>query len=66
MMVRRLFCTAGALALAVGLTGCYESTEVTRFEPGVYQGAEDPLLAQLEQPGFRDQLDRRFDGQRDR
>lgn len=65
-MVRRGVLTAGALALAVVLSGCYESTEVTRFEPGQYKGADDPLLAKLEDPEFRARLDTRFDGQRDR
>ena len=66
MSLRRTLLAAGALALAVGLTGCYESTDVTRFEPGQYKGADDPLLAKLEDPEFRAELDRRFDGQRDR
>ncbi len=66
MSLRRTFLAAGAFALAVGLTGCYESTDVTRFEPGQYKGADDPLLAKLEDPEFRAELDRRFDGQRDR
>ena len=66
MSLRRPLLAAGALALAVGLTGCYESTDVTRFEPGQYKGADDPLLAKLEDPEFRAELDRRFDGQRDR
>ncbi len=56
----------GALALVVGLTGCYESSDVTFFEAGKYQGGDDPLLQKLEDPEFRAGLDRRFDGQRDR
>lgn len=66
MMARRFVLAAGALALAVALSGCYESSDVTRFEPGQYRGADDPLLAKLEDPEFRAQLDARFDGQRDR
>lgn len=26
------------------LAGCYESADVTVYEPGVYKGAQDPLL----------------------
>jgi len=66
MIKRRLLTAAGAVALAVGLTGCYEATSVTFFQPGEYRGADDPLLAKLEDPEFRAELDRRFDGQRDR
>lgn len=35
-----------AIGMAVGLSlaGCYESTEVTVYEPGQYKGAKDPLL----------------------
>lgn len=66
MNARRFILGAGALALALALTGCYESIDVTVAEPGVYKGKEDPLLAMLEDPEFRQQLDRRFDGQRDR
>lgn len=66
MIMRRIFTVAGALALAVALTGCYESPDVKRYQAGVYKGADDPLLTQLEDPEFRAQLDRRFDGQRDR
>ena len=35
---------ATVLSLTVLLGGCYESTEITNFEPGVYKGAADPLL----------------------
>ena len=33
--------SAGLLALS----GCYEPTDVTVHEPGVYKGERDPLLA---------------------
>ena len=65
-MFRRTLTAASAIALAAALSGCYESTDVTVFDPGVYKGADDPLLAKLEDPAFRQELDRRFDGQRDR
>lgn len=66
MIVRRVLTAAGAIALAVSLTGCYEDPDVTVYDPGVYKGKEDPLLAKLEDPEFRAELDERFDGQRDR
>lgn len=66
MKFRSTLLAVGALALTVGLSGCYESSDVTRFEPGEYKGADDPLLAKMEDPEFRAELDSRFDGQRDR
>ncbi len=66
MIARRVLMTASALALAVLLAGCYEDPDVTVYDPGVYKGKEDPLLAKLEDPEFRAELDERFDGQRDR
>ena len=33
-------------ALVLGLSGCYESTQVTVHKPGDYKGAKDPLLSQ--------------------
>jgi hypothetical protein len=36
-----------ALVLLAGLlTGCYESSDVTVYEPGEYKGKSDPLLNQ--------------------
>lgn len=53
--------------VALALTGCYESAGVTRHEPGVYKGEQDPLTKKLANDGdLREQLDQRFDGQRDR
>ena len=63
---RSLTMVAGACALAVMLSGCYESPNAQFFEAGEYRGAEDPLLAMLEDPQHREQLNSRFDGQRDR
>jgi len=60
---RILFLTLVALALV----GCYESAGVTRHEPGVYKGEQDPLVGKLaNNDDLREQLDQRFDGQRDR
>lgn len=66
MSLRSLGGAAGAMLLAVMLAGCYESPDAQFFEAGEYRGAKDPLLAQLEDPEFREELNRRFDGQRDR
>lgn len=33
------------LGSIVLVSGCYESTEVVEFEPGVYKGSADPLLS---------------------
>jgi len=55
------------IAGALLLSACYESVDVTRHEPGVYKGQADPLVKKLENGGdLREQLNRRFDGQRDR
>jgi hypothetical protein len=32
------------LLLSLGLSGCYQSADVTMHEPGVYKGAKDPLV----------------------
>jgi hypothetical protein len=66
MIARRFLAFFGTLVLAIGLTGCYESPDATFFEAGQYKGANDPLIAKLEDPEFRAQLDRRFNHQRDR
>lgn len=55
------------LAATALVAGCYESPDVTRLEPGVYKGEQDPLLAKLASDGdLREELNQRFDGQRDR
>lgn len=33
------------LVLLTMTVGCYESADVTNFEPGVYKGESDPLLS---------------------
>jgi len=60
----RAFLGAACLLL---LAGCYESPDVTVYEPGVYKGAKDPLLAQKEVADRQQVLKKRFsDGQMDR
>jgi len=54
---------AGALALvgaAAALSGCLESADTINFQPGVYQGAPDPLVSDAAA------LETRFQGQTDR
>ena len=54
-------------ALVVLLAGCYESPDATVFEPGVYKGAKDPLLAQQGAAERQKALMKRFShGQTDR
>ncbi len=48
------------LAAAVMLTACYESTDVTVHEPGVYKGAKDPILSKHRMPDQQQALRERF------
>lgn len=32
------------LVMGLSLVGCYESPDVTVYEPGKYKGSKDPLL----------------------
>ena len=55
--MRRHIVRASALAALVTLvTGC----GVTVYEPGVYKGAKDPLLAMHAKPEHKAQLQERF------
>ena len=66
---RRAGVIGAGLLLAAGvlLAGCYESTDVTVQEPGVYKGKTDPLLKKMETASLQGQLDDRFrTGQMDR
>jgi len=58
----------GALAVgAVLATGCSRATAVTVYEPGVYKGAKDPLLAKHASAEHKTRLQERFStGQADR
>lgn len=49
-----------ALAAALLLTACYEKPEATFFEPGVYQGRTDPLLAVQATAGQQRRLEERL------
>lgn len=55
------FVTLLVLCVAlVGLSGCYESADVTVHEPGVYKGTKDPLLAMQRTPEQQEKLRQRF------
>lgn len=57
-----------ALVIALtGLGGCYESPDVTLYEPGVYKGEEDPFLEKAADPEHQEALRQRLArGQTDR
>lgn len=46
MTIKKATLTVAAVVLAAGVTGCWDSTEVTVHSPGKYKGEQDPLLAQ--------------------
>lgn len=48
------------LAMGALLTGCYEDTDVTVHDPGVYKGKTDPLLAKMKTESLQGELDDRF------
>lgn len=56
---KTILCLA-TLCAAAALSGCYESPDVTLHEPGVYKGAEDPLLAKAQQSQHADELRERM------
>ena len=60
----RITCWVAAL---VALAGCTDSMSYKVYEPGVYKGAPDPLVAELAKPESQQQLQERFtEGQVDR
>lgn len=61
-MKLRAFALAAVLVATTTLTGCLESADVTLFTPGVYKGADDPLIDGGDEAALR----ARFAGQTDR
>ncbi len=54
-------------AVTLLLSACYESPDVTRHQPGVYKGESDALVGKMgNNSELHDELNQRFDGQRDR
>jgi len=64
----RVMFKLGSLALlAVLATGCSRATDVTVYEPGVYKGPKDPLVAMHATAEHKALLQERFTkGQTDR
>lgn len=60
MKNRRAVHAAGLAALLVALAGCYEPVAPTVYEPGVYKGDRDPLLAKHATPEAKQALQERF------
>ena len=56
---RRVIGTAG-MALLLALAGCYESQDATNYDPGVYKGQPDPLLAKPQRSEQQRALEQRF------
>jgi hypothetical protein len=55
------------IVASMALGGCYESTDITLHDPGVYRGGKDPLLAKQASPEQKARLAERFQvGQTDR
>ena len=46
MTIQNATFAAAVVVAAAGLSGCWDSTEVTVHRPGEYKGEIDPLLAQ--------------------
>lgn len=67
-MNARVALEVGSLALlAVLATGCGRATDVTVYEPGVYKGSKDPLMAMHATAEHKALLQERFTkGQTDR
>ena len=59
--------TLAATVLSLLAAGCGTSLDVNRYEPGVYKGTKDPLLAAHNTPEQAARLQKRFTlGQADR
>ena len=66
-MAWRTLLAAGLAVPLVALAGCYESPDATNYDPGVYKGKNDPLLAKQEKEAQQETLRQRFRaGQTDR
>lgn len=60
MMIKRLQLLLLCAPLLAALGGCYESPDVTVYEPGVYKGKPDPLLEKSRSKERQQQLVERF------
>ncbi len=60
MISQRFLFTTTLLLVLCFLSGCAESDRVTVHKPGVYKGANDPLLEKQRQPETAEKLIERF------
>jgi len=51
---------AAVVAASAGLSGCWESTDVTVHEPGEYKGMKDPLVESKSAAAREETLQQRF------
>lgn len=61
-ILKQLTTLACVTCMSTMLTGCLESPQIIKFEPGVYKGAEDPLVGNTDTAA----LESRFANQMDR
>ena len=55
--MKKYICILASLLFCIGLTACSdESREYTKYEPGVYKGTQDPLLAKKQQQELNDRF----------
>lgn len=59
-MAARTVMGMGGLVLLLALGGCYESPDATNYDPGVYKGKTDPLLAKQKREEQQKALEQRF------
>jgi hypothetical protein len=55
-----MLCRIAAALMVLSVLGCYESADITWYEPGVYKGDHDPLREKLKAPETQRQLEERF------
>ena len=50
----------GAVLAVLSMLGCYDSVDITWYEPGVYKGPQDPLTGKLKNSNLQKQLEDRL------
>ena len=58
--MRRISTALFFIFITVMLVGCYETSDVTVHEAGVYKGPDDPLIALTATKEHQDKLAKRF------
>ncbi len=51
---------AAVCLTALSVVSCYDSVDITWYEPGEYKGPRDPLLGKLENSNLQNELDNRI------